>query len=500
MNRSSQTQIVMEGAIYLTPFAIMFWLIINHTNQGLIYTLDDPYIHLALAKNIWIGSYGINPNEMSAPSSSIIWPFLLSPFAAFNFFELIPLIINCLCVVLSGLLIASTLKTEPAKRTLISLSLMFSTNLFGLAFTGMEHSLQTLLCIIIAKSILETEIEKTDKSRIFLYFSLVILPMVRYEGLAISIPVFIYLYFNNKKAIAVTLSLSTIAFLSGFSFFLYKNNLGLIPSSILAKADQGTDAIWNNFSTNLVEHGPLLAGVISLSFFLKSINQKKLALITLTSTCMHFTFGKFGWFSRYEAYLAIFILIIAARVLLISRPSQWKLLLISPIAFSSLCYATIKTPIAAANIYNQQAQIAKIAEILGKPVAVNDLGLMSLRSGQYILDLWGLGSREALELRKTSSNAPYWIAKLMKEKSVNFAFIYDEWFPYKPTSWIKVGFIKLDQERVTPASDKVFLYATSPESAEELVAALKTYARMPHPKETVIVSIAAAEKANQQLQ
>src|SRR5687768_7918900 len=34
------------------------------------YTLDDPYIHLALAENIAIGHYGIDPSESSAPASS----------------------------------------------------------------------------------------------------------------------------------------------------------------------------------------------------------------------------------------------------------------------------------------------------------------------------------------------------------------------------------------------------------------------------------------------
>ena len=43
----------------------------------LIYTLDDPYIHLAVARTILQGGYGINVAEYSAPSSSIVYPFLL---------------------------------------------------------------------------------------------------------------------------------------------------------------------------------------------------------------------------------------------------------------------------------------------------------------------------------------------------------------------------------------------------------------------------------------
>mgnify|MGYP001017862235 CR=1 FL=1 len=42
------------------------------------YTLDDPYIHLALAENILRGHYGINLDEPSSPSSSIVYPFLVA--------------------------------------------------------------------------------------------------------------------------------------------------------------------------------------------------------------------------------------------------------------------------------------------------------------------------------------------------------------------------------------------------------------------------------------
>jgi len=43
-------------------------------NKGTFtYTLDDPYIHLAVAEQIASGHYGINSTEFSAPCSSAIW-------------------------------------------------------------------------------------------------------------------------------------------------------------------------------------------------------------------------------------------------------------------------------------------------------------------------------------------------------------------------------------------------------------------------------------------
>ncbi|MBD0271632.1 MAG: hypothetical protein ICV73_06845, partial [Acetobacteraceae bacterium] len=61
------------------------------TGGHLGYTLDDPYIHLALAEQIARGHYGINPGEVTAPSSSVLWPFLLLPGAGTPWHVWLPL-------------------------------------------------------------------------------------------------------------------------------------------------------------------------------------------------------------------------------------------------------------------------------------------------------------------------------------------------------------------------------------------------------------------------
>jgi hypothetical protein len=144
--------------------------------------------------------------------------------------------------------------------------------------------------------------------------------------------------------------------------------------------------------------------------------------------------------------------------------------------FFSLSESTRQTPLAASNTYNQQAQMAKLAKILAEPVAVNDLGLVALRSGQYVLDLWGLGSIDALRYRKSSTNSE-WISELMEKKHVNYAFVYSTWFKQRPDNWIKVGELKLLQKRITPAEDTVVFYATDQAHAEKLSSAIKEFSQ-----------------------
>lgn len=114
-------------------------------NGKLVYSLDDPYIHLALAENIFNGHYGVNTLENSAPSSSPIWPFLLAPFSFLSFFEYVPLIINLLASLLTLFFIHWTVRIviQPKsnqKRNVVSAILICIpipiTNLVRLIFTG----------------------------------------------------------------------------------------------------------------------------------------------------------------------------------------------------------------------------------------------------------------------------------------------------------------------------------------------------------------------------
>ncbi|MCX6020056.1 MAG: hypothetical protein NTZ50_16445 [Chloroflexi bacterium] len=64
--------------LYLNAMAILIGISPRAAEGHLIYTLDDPYIHLAIGESILSGGYGINVGEAAAPSSSVIWPYLMA--------------------------------------------------------------------------------------------------------------------------------------------------------------------------------------------------------------------------------------------------------------------------------------------------------------------------------------------------------------------------------------------------------------------------------------
>ena len=469
-------RMLIPGVLVAIPLVILLLLVLWTTNGHFTYTLDDPYIHLALARNIWHGHYGINASEFSAPSSSILWPFLLAPFSVSGrLFEYVPLVLNCICLWATIGVICRIFRDLPiVSRVLVVGSIAVSLNLYGLVFVGMEHSLQILLVTVSMLPLISSDSEAGPGRTVPAYVvaALIALPLTRYEGLAISLPVLLFLFVHGYRKTAV-LSTTIIALTVGsFSAFLHLNGSNYLPSSVLAKTDLGG---LHNLTENLRTYGFILLPVGWILGVYWQTSRSR-CFVVLAVTVFHFIFGRFGWFGRYEVYYVLFIVILSVRLAIDSGLKVIPAIFCLPFVFHSLILATLYTPQAAENIYSQQAQMARIAAMLDAPVAVNDLGLVALRSGHYTLDLWGLGSIEALRNRQRAGDSE-WIAALMARKHAQYAFVYDTWFPRKPASWIKVGELKLLQKKITPDSDLVSLYAVDPSSAAKLRSALTSFAQ-----------------------
>jgi hypothetical protein len=430
----------------LFPIIIII-LFIFYLNDKVIltYTLDDPYIHLTLGKNIWAGHYGINPKEFSSPSSSILFPFLLAPFSIFSFYEYIPLAINIICLLLTINLFDRIFSYYSyLKRKIFIFSLLFFSNLFGLVFTGLEHNLLILLIVYAFYGFINFY---KFNNKTLLYIFLFIIPLVRYEGLAISIPILVSLFFskNYKKNSALCFFFIIIT-VSLFSCFLLYNGNRILPLSVIGKASLGGHLLIGNFLSNLKYHWFIFL-ISSLAVFFFFTEQKNnYAFVLLSATILHFAFGKYGSFGRYEVYYIIFLLLFLFHFYL---KKYWYLIFFVPLILPSLTSATIKTPLASSNIYHQQYQMGEIVKMLNANVAVNDLGIVSLKNKKMTLDLWGLGSIEAHNFRRNKlSNNENWIYELMNKKEINYAIIYDNWFQKKPNNWIKSGELLLVQRSI----------------------------------------------------
>lgn len=465
--------------LYFFIVAIAIWSIYGINDGHLIYTLDDPYIHLAVSESIANLNYGVNSQEYSAPSSSILWPYLLTVLEIVFFrvipLEFIPLFINIVC----GSLLIYTLHLHIKKNfgenyyiTVFLLSFLFfiaATNIFGLIFIGMEHSLQIITLVGIAYLLINT---KKDNYPTLLYVLLFLAPFIRYENMAVTFTVIAFLLYKKQFMESVLTAALTLSGLVLFSVYLKTIGLDYMPTSILIKSGAMSDS----FVTLLIDKvvGNLSGSItftILYSLALFSIyhnaKHKPLALSLAIAMTLHLVFGRTGWFYRYEMYIVAYSFTI---LLYLYKDEITRFLSEKYIAsFSIFILATLFLNIgvifsqlflaqASNNIYSQQYLMSKIAKEYSAPVGVNDLGLVAYKNNNYVLDLYGLASKRAMVARINKDTEQ--MESLCREYNVGLIMIYDNWFKEIPKSWKKVATLSVSGRIVAPIGKSVSFYTT----------------------------------------
>lgn len=491
------------GFSFLTLGIIIEFLQILKVNQGhFIYTLDDAYIHLSLAENILQGHYGVNPGEFSSPSSSILWPFLLAPFAQF---ELAPLAINILAAfatvwvysrILQHSFFASRHNFHIFITSIILVLLILSTNVIGLVFTGMEHSLQLLLIAVIAWGLIMASEE--NRVQPWLYLVVGLAPLVRYENLAVSAAALLFLVLNKQfKQSLLTLAFIAVS-LGGFSLFLLANGQKVLPASVLAKSTLVTDGFLPSFLNNFIYNLNTWFGVLSvimivllagLALFGKmDLNRRRLAAITILAVVLQLWAGRVGWY-RYEIYMLAFmslmLVYLAGRLISarLDRPGtlvQWAavtIVLSIFILFSNFPYVMLLAyvPESSNNVYSQHYQLHRfVTEYHPGPAAANDIGYLTYQNDAYVLDLYGLASLDAYRYRM--AGAPdNWMDTLAAAYDIDLVMIYEDWYPDIPREWVKVGDMVYHGQKITMANPTVAFFATSPSARDEIEQDLKEF-------------------------
>jgi hypothetical protein len=448
------------AAIYL---ALCLWLFlgIRHANAGhFIFSLDDPYIHMALAEQIAHGTYGINPGEPASPSSSVLWPFLLAPFARFPL-PVIVLLFNLLGGLATSLLIGFTIAAwteadeapDTPRNLLTILALILIGNLAGLTFVGMEHTLQVFLAGVGALGIISCM--RTGKIPTWCLVLAALGPMVRYESLTISVALAIALVGLHQRRKALLLLVASVLPLIAFSLFLHHLKLPLLPGSVLIKGQvvgQNVSAARGFLRSVKVAvfsaptdnyHLPLFLLFLTLAgmAWKQTDRVKRFALAgAATAAGLHLLFGPFHWFYRYEVYIVFFSALVLLSTLfeLPKIPLGWYALAL--LGCSHLYIQALHDTITnSRDIYLQQYQMHRfVTEFYTGNVAINDLGLVSYhrRPGQQVFDLAGLGSVEAT-LQKNKNAA--WLDAMTHEHHDGLVMIYESGLPVQPADWTRLG-------------------------------------------------------------
>lgn len=501
------------------------------TDGHWIYCLDDPYIHLAVAENILRGGYGINLGEYSSPSSSLLYPFLLAITEGLRLGELGPLVLNLLAmagaVYTVGKILEERVWSSPALAGANAPSAFFQIfagillcailNAWALVCTGMEQSLHVFVTLLAFQNFLAmatAEPAQRFRPRMGLIAAIVVLPLLRFEGMALAILAIAALaYFGHWRHALLAAGTIVLAF-AGWYCFTHALGLPMIPSSVQVKSEIAESIVSQRSLPQLVSSTlatiaynlrvALFSNVgrsflLALAFagyalFSNRTTPQRTATffvsgLALIAGLAHLCFGKLGLW-RYETY-ALTLLALAAFIGLSAHLAnqRWRVGLLIVLFALSYPYwkLTWRAPSASQNIYQQQYQMHRFAvEYWKKPVAVNDLGWVSYRNPEYVLDLWGLGSEDArrilgselARIQRGQSNEggtqASALASLVTQKDVELAMLYEDWFRRQiPLQWRKVAV--LTTPMISVGHSEVSFYITPHADADEVLRLLHEF-------------------------
>jgi hypothetical protein len=511
---------------------LLFWgmililtgISLKRNQNHFIYALDDPYIHMAMAKNLAEnGAWGVNKNEFASSSSSPLWIILLgSVYRLAGVSEMTPFIMNIIIATLFICLYFLFIKewfSNPFFQSIALIVMIFVIPLPGLAFSGQEHILHVLLTlsfIILAGRCLslsygfENFITGKNSCRRLKVWLLIIAPgltMIRYESLFLIMVVSLFFVFRKKFRYAILLSglglLPVIVYgiiSTAKGWFFLPNPVilkGFIPEPFTLK---GLAICLNRSFYNLYRVPALLMLILSVFVFLfYRIQEEKniwneitiYSIIFLSVAWFHLQFAAVGWLVRYEAYLVCTGIYCLTTIISGLVPQQvfnrlkdtnaGKLIIIAAAGliiiypfFKRASLSAYLTPIATSNIYHQQYQMSSFLKQYyhGETIALNDIGLVSLKGEVEIVDLLGLTDLEVAKAIRYKYYDAAFIDRHVKERQASIAAVYDIINTFYrmgdiPSNWIKVAEWEIPQNTVC-ASPIISFYAFDPKQAERL--------------------------------
>ncbi|SHM92723.1 hypothetical protein SAMN05444266_11416 [Chitinophaga jiangningensis] len=479
--------------IFLTVLLIFSWYKISRLTGGhFCYSLDDAFIHMAVAKNFALhGVWGITSDAYGSASSSPLFTVVLAAIyrTGINGY-MVGFWIN---VVAAYLLLYSTHRIllnygmPEIGRVVVLVALIILLPFTVMILTGMEHLLHLWFSLLFVQVVVEMiTADKVSVRQMLVagaYGALMI--GARFESLFLLGAAGLLLLFYRK--IGTALVVGVIAVLPVVIFAVVSVAYGgyILPNSVLLKSSGGSASsgsiaqalqdiivyrlMYGN-STVLglfnADHAKAYSSSISGTSLIRiliilpllvvlvrvkgagSLTKQAVnfGIIVSIGCALHLALAAVGWMFRYEAYL-VGLAIVSISMLLwcvwpqitsvyqdIGIPQKAVLLLLlffagSPLLARALSGYRIQYR-ACRNIYDQQLQMGRFLQQYypETSVAANDIGAVSFLSDSRIIDVWGLGNNEVAKSKLTGHYSDAFLGGFLKKEHVKIAVIYKNWY------------------------------------------------------------------------
>ncbi|MBZ0203088.1 MAG: hypothetical protein K8I03_08750 [Ignavibacteria bacterium] len=433
--------------------------------------LDDVWIHFRFAENFAHGFFfQYNPGEPTPGTTSPIWvvilsiPFLFSEsmiityalFVSSLFFLLTLIELYKFCIKLGF---------DGIYSLLITLLTLLAGRLLWSSLSGMEITLFCLLSVLIFRN----HLKETTSGKLSVTTGILL-------GLAANTRPETYLlagiyYFSSlvllkghlkENAVRLVLSLFLFVLLMlPYPIFSYIHTGGFLPNTY--EGQVGSAKYLPNF-TYLVESGKifvkdnfivLILWFISMGYFLwtvfkKTIDRKFLMInlwVILLPLVSAFIAPNWRHHGRYLIPLIPFINIVAIYILhkfntRLKEREFKRYLLIRKASIAIVLVVSINSAVLFAgvlgwnveNINNQQGNIGlwlKNNLPDEKAFGMNDIGMITFITKEYVVDMAGLVTPEVFRFQKMSyEDGTKALFGFLKEKGVNYIIIYPDWFEF----------------------------------------------------------------------
>ncbi len=520
-------------AVFAVSVGYMYSAVLRSCDGLLIYGLDDPYIHLSIARTLAEhGVYGVHPGMPSFASSSVLWPWLLALFGMlFGGWNIIPLILNIAAGAASLWIVDALGRRHGLSmpgRLLVLMLFIVAAPMLPSIFNGMEHTLH-MMSVLLLLFAYDGVVLKSGRSRngmILLIAALVLAVLLRYETIGIAAGlVAVHLLkkewrfsFAVLAAAALPICITGIAMLAADGYFL--------PNSVVLKSMVGNRSIselfsllHRKFSMASTEPEMQFRPVLALLFVLISASGLRseqiragllsTLIVIAIALLLHIVNFWDGMMHRYSVYIVGPSVAVAGIALLAQfnqLPDRRNVrfeshaIITMLLAVGIVVYPLVlegyramqRTDTASRNIYHQQYQAGRFFRryYSDTPVAVNDIGLTVYKGGIMPVDLAGLATKRIAAIHFHGEYGMDSIRVITKAYGVKVAMVYDTWFMGRyalPDDWIRTGSWTI-QNNVICGWHTVSFYATSRSDADSLRSRLRRFApELPEGVESVLV-------------
>ncbi|MDF2552097.1 MAG: hypothetical protein K0R77_1372 [Chryseobacterium sp.] len=499
---------------------IYILIMLSKTENIFTYTVDDAYIHLALAKNFALHRvWGMTQYTFSSSSSSPIFTFILSVFIfIFGNHDIISLIFNLIVTVFVIYFLHKYYSQYFQQNKTVIIAVLFT--LFFAVFhlqilLGMEHVLQAFLFVVniyFFQKWVVSGFKKTESAYWF-YFTIALLGLVRFESMFYFVSLaFVFACIKNFRNALLTLICGFLSILI-FGYFNYQQCGYFLPYSVVVKGstfDPSGDLLpqikylfFDKVFFNITFYKVglfflLIAAVLIYREYRNKISFHQLILNNFLLIVLSFTlmlnafFGNFRGFYRYETYISVaFVMVIIPRLkgFFVNPVFEFKkdkiigllvvcnfFLLIYKCVFSHFMIVN-----GSRNIYEQQIQSARFLKKYynTSKVVANDIGAVCYFSDIHLLDIVGLGSKEMIPFNENGKifdqKFENFVTEYSAKNNYELAIVYEEWFGgYVPKNWRKVAVLKIS-DNTNAALDHVVIYSINPENYELLKDNVKNF-------------------------